>query len=109
MKTCATKTAMFEVAPSQGDEQSVPVTGESQNFHVNKSPTPKVKDKISWDPIKYRWKIIPKTPEGSRARYIPVDPKLLADKYEEMKRGKYWIAAAMWDDLDKSNRLRLST
>ena len=102
IKVCASRKA-----PSQDDLGSVPVTNESQDFHLNVCPTPNIRDKVWWNPTAHEWKVFLKRSKGKPSEDFAVDPDQSADTYEKQKIDAYWRAVETWNQLDSSTRLRI--
>ena len=71
------------------------------------SPTPNIRDKVQWNPLKHTWIIIVKKQKGPLAGKYCVDPELAPEKYEKEKVAAYNRAIAAWNSHDGSTRHRI--
>ena len=104
-----------ELARSQAQSPSSPETVASEStdtfasFQFCASPTPNIRDKVQWNPMKHCWEILVKKPKGALRGRFRVDPELSAALYDEEKVAAYRRAVEAWDSVDGSTRHRISS
>ena len=82
-------------------------TGAIAAFHFIASPTPNIRDKITWNPMTHSWVLHLRQSKGTPSQHFTVDPSLPAHSYEEQKKDAYRRAIVMWNKLDSSKRQRI--
>ena len=70
------------------------------SFHFSASPTPNIRDKVSWNPREHRWALKVVKPQGDvLVQELAVDPSLGADDYNAEKALAYGRAVEAWNPL----------
>jgi len=104
---------MRELARSQVQSPSSPETVASKSmdafggFQFCASPTPHIRDKVQWNPMKHSWEILVKKAKVALPGQFRVDPDLSAALYDEEKVAVYRRAVEAWNSMDGSARHRI--
>lgn len=77
-------------------------------FSFDRSPMPNIRDKLTWDPMKFAWKVMTRDAKGKGSTvFLTVDRDLASKPFADMKTTKYREAVQLWNGSDKSTRQRI--
>ena len=76
-------------------------------FHFEASSTPNIRDKVVWNPMDHKWKVLLKKPLHSPELLHCPDPDLDPQSYEFAKLTAYGEAILEWNRCDGSTRHRI--
>ena len=88
-------------SPSEGSVAEAP-------FCFRPDITPTIRDKVVWRPSR-GWAVVYKVDQKTHQMEVEVDVMLPVDEYNAAKMEAYVRAIHLWNEKDKSTRLRIAT
>ena len=102
------RTVIRQLAKNSTHEKAFVPSTPPAPFNFDRSATPSIREKVTWEPITFSWVVTAKDPKGKPSTVrLTVDKNLKPKPFAEMKITKYREALQLWNVSDKSQRHRI--